>query len=78
MVAERRCLMVFEIGGLIADFAFPHIPFIQRWLDSLPDCTYLIENGFSAGAVLKIHGTTTSGELYDLLDKYLEREEEDG
>lgn len=29
--------MVFEIGGLIADFAFPHIPFIQRWLDSLPD-----------------------------------------
>lgn len=25
------------IGGLIADYVFPHIPFIQRWLDSLPD-----------------------------------------
>lgn len=30
-------LMVFGIGCLIADFVFPHIPFIQRWLDSLPD-----------------------------------------
>ena len=46
-------------------------------LEELSDCTYLIENGFSAGSVLKIHGTTTSDELYDLLDKYLEREEKD-
>lgn len=30
-------LMVLGIGCLIADFVFPHIPFIQRWLDSLPD-----------------------------------------
>ena len=30
-------LMVLGIGCLIADFVVPHIPFIQRWLDSLPD-----------------------------------------
>lgn len=30
-------LMALGIGCLIADFVFPHIPFIQRWLDSLPD-----------------------------------------
>lgn len=30
-------LMVLSIGALIADYVFPHIPFIQRYLDSLPD-----------------------------------------
>ena len=25
------------VGGLIADYVFPYIPFIQRFLDSLPD-----------------------------------------
>lgn len=25
------------ISGLIADYVFPHIPFIERYLDSLPD-----------------------------------------
>ena len=30
-------LMVLGIGALIADYVFPHIPFIQRYLDSLPD-----------------------------------------
>lgn len=30
-------LAVLGIGGLIADYVFPHIPFIQRFLDSLPD-----------------------------------------
>lgn len=30
-------LMVLGICALIADYVFPHIPFIQRYLDSLPD-----------------------------------------
>ena len=30
-------MVVLGIGALIADYAFPHIPFIQRYLDSLPD-----------------------------------------
>lgn len=30
-------LAVLGIGGLIADYVFPHIPFIQKYLDSLPD-----------------------------------------
>lgn len=30
-------MAVFGIGALIADYVFPHIPFIQRYLDSLPD-----------------------------------------
>ena len=30
---------LFNLGGgcLIADFVFPHIPFIERFLESLPD-----------------------------------------
>ena len=30
-------LLVLCIGGLIADYVFPHIPFIQRFLGSLPE-----------------------------------------
>lgn len=30
-------LGVLGIGALIADYVFPHIPFIQRYLDRLPD-----------------------------------------
>lgn len=30
-------VMLLGIGALIADYVFPHIPFIQRFLDSLPD-----------------------------------------
>ena len=30
-------LLILFVGGLIADYVFPHIPFIQRFLDSLPD-----------------------------------------
>lgn len=30
-------LIILGVGCLIADFVFPHIPFIQRFLDSLPD-----------------------------------------
>lgn len=30
-------MVVLGIGALIADHVFPHIPFIQRYLDSLPD-----------------------------------------
>ena len=29
-------LLILFIGCLIADYVFPHIPFIQRFLDSLP------------------------------------------
>lgn len=28
---------VLVVGCLIADYVFPHIPFIERYLDSLPD-----------------------------------------
>lgn len=30
-------LAVLGVGGLIADYVFPHIPFIQRFLDTLLD-----------------------------------------
>jgi hypothetical protein len=30
-------LVVLSIGAFIADHILPHIPFIQRYLDSLPD-----------------------------------------
>lgn len=30
-------LLVLGVGGLIADYVFPHIPFIEKYLDSLPD-----------------------------------------
>lgn len=30
-------MVVLGVGGLIADYIFPRIPFIQRWLDTLPD-----------------------------------------
>ncbi len=28
---------VLLVGCLVADYIFPHIPFIERYLDSLPD-----------------------------------------
>ena len=30
-------LLVLSIGGIVADYILPHIPFINRWLESLPD-----------------------------------------
>ena len=37
------CLMILTgymgvlcVGCLIADYVFPHIPFIERWIESLP------------------------------------------
>lgn len=30
-------MLVLGIGGFIADYIFPHIPFIQNYIDSLPD-----------------------------------------
>lgn len=29
--------VVLAIGGFVADYILPHIPFIERWLDNLPD-----------------------------------------
>ena len=41
VVVDLMVLAVFlgilGIGALIADYVFPHIPFIQRYLDRLPD-----------------------------------------
>ncbi|MCI9120453.1 MAG: hypothetical protein HFG00_02840 [Oscillibacter sp.] len=37
LVIVSGYLFILGTGGLIADFVFPHIPFIQRFLDSLPD-----------------------------------------
>lgn len=30
-------LLILGIGGLIADYVFPHIPFIERFIDTLPE-----------------------------------------
>ena len=30
-------LVVLGVGAFIADVIFPRIPFLNRWLDSLPD-----------------------------------------
>lgn len=30
-------MLLLGIGGLIADYVLPHIPIVNRWLDSLPD-----------------------------------------
>ena len=30
-------LLILSVGCLVADYVFPHIPFIERFLDSLPD-----------------------------------------
>lgn len=30
-------LLILGIGGLIADYVFHHIPFIERFIDSLPE-----------------------------------------
>ena len=30
-------LLILGIGSLIADHVFPHIPFIERLIDSLPE-----------------------------------------
>ena len=30
-------LLILGIGGMIADYVFPHIPFIERFIDSLPE-----------------------------------------
>jgi hypothetical protein len=30
-------LLILGVGGLIADYALPRIPFVQNWIDSLPD-----------------------------------------
>ncbi len=38
MLAELAAfLIILGIGGLIADYILPHIPFIQRFIDTLPD-----------------------------------------
>lgn len=30
-------LSILGVGGVIADYILPHIPFIQRFIDSLPE-----------------------------------------
>lgn len=37
LMALAGFLTVIGVGALIADYVLPHIPFIQRYLDSLPD-----------------------------------------
>lgn len=37
MIILAGFLAVLGVGGVIADLVLPHIPFIQRYLDSLPD-----------------------------------------
>lgn len=38
MMVLTAFMVVLGIDALIADHVFPRIPFIQRYLDSLPDC----------------------------------------
>lgn len=37
MMVLAGFMVVLGIGALIDDYVFPNIPFIQRYLDSLPD-----------------------------------------
>lgn len=30
-------MLILCVGCVIADYLFPHIPFLQRWLDSMTD-----------------------------------------
>lgn len=30
-------LFILAIGGILADYVLPHIPFIRRYIDSLPE-----------------------------------------
>lgn len=30
-------LLILGIGGIIADYVLPHIPPLNRWIDSLPE-----------------------------------------
>ena len=30
-------LLLLGVGGVIAEYVLPRIPFISRWLESLPD-----------------------------------------
>lgn len=30
-------MLLLGVGGLIADYVLPHIPFVARWIESLPD-----------------------------------------
>lgn len=48
-------LGILGIGALIADYVFPHIPFIQRYLDRLPDYEY--ERQVHQGVHREYHAT---------------------
>ena len=37
LASSSGYLLILGVGCLIADFVFPHIPFIERYLESLPD-----------------------------------------
>ena len=37
LVIFAGLMIVLGVGAFIADVIFPHIPFLNRWLDSLPD-----------------------------------------
>lgn len=39
---------VLLVGCLVADYVFPHIPFIERYLDSLPDWDEDYEEGIES------------------------------
>lgn len=36
MVELSGYLLILAVGGLIADYVLPHIPFIERFIESLP------------------------------------------
>ena len=38
MVIFSGFMVVLGIGTFISDVIFPRIPFLNRWLDSLPNC----------------------------------------
>lgn len=39
-------MLILCVGCVIADYIFPHIPPLQRWLDSLPDYDEEEETGW--------------------------------
>lgn len=44
-------LLILGVGGLIADYVFPHIPPLERFIESLPLMVDDLEGGEDDGPV---------------------------
>ncbi len=78
------CLMILTgymgvlcVGCLIADYVFPHIPFIERWLKSLPAWDDELDEEGTVLTVIDERSELTE-EQWDWLVERLNRERRDG